>query len=146
MNAFSRTGYRAIIQGFQKTLQNYELPETMISCGSVPHSFLFKQCLFVIHHCGFGTAAATMIYGIPSIPVPHVLDQMGFAMQLYEINVATKPLKSKDLSESSIYEAILDMQSNFEEKKKNAELISAKIKEEGGVEEAVRLIEKVMGK
>ena len=146
VNAFSRTGYRAIIQGFQKTLQNYELPETMISCGSVPHSFLFKHCLFVIHHCGFGTAAATMIYGIPSIPVPHVLDQMGFAMQLYDINVATKPLKSKDLNESSIYEAILDMQSNFEEKKKNAELISAKIKEEGGVEEAVRLIEKVMGK
>ena len=146
VNAFSRTGYRAIIQGFQKTLQNYELPETMISCGSVPHSFLFKHCLFVIHHCGFGTAAATMIYGIPSIPVPHVLDQMGFAMQLYEINVATKPLKSKDLNESSIYEAILDMQSNFEEKKKNAELISAKIKEEGGVEEAVRLIEKVMEK
>lgn len=144
VNAFSRTGYRAIIQGFQKTLQNYELPETMISCGSVPHSFLFKHCLFVIHHCGFGTAAATMIYGIPSIPVPHVLDQMGFAMQLYDINVATKPLKSKDLNESSIYEAILDMQSNFEEKKKNAELISAKIKEEGGVEEAVRLIEKVM--
>ena len=146
VNAFSRTGYRAIIQGFQKTLQNYELPETMISCGSVPHSFLFKHCLFVIHHCGFGTAAATMIYGIPSIPVPHVLDQMGFAMQLYDINVATKPLKSKDLNESSIYEAILDMQSNFEEKKKNAELISAKIKEEGGVEEAVRLIEKVMDK
>ena len=50
VNAFSRTGYRAIIQGFQKTLQNYELPETMISCGSVPHSFLFKHCLFVIHH------------------------------------------------------------------------------------------------
>ena len=146
VNAFSRTGYRAIIQGFQKTLQNYELPETMISCGSVPHSFLFKHCLFVIHHCGFGTAAATMIYGIPSIPVPHVLDQMGFAMQLYDINVATKPLKSKDLNESSIYEAILDMQSNFEEKKKNAELISAKIKEEGGVEEAVRLIEKVSEK
>ena len=146
VNAVSRTGYRAIIQGFQKTLQNYELPETMISCGSVPHSFLFKHCLFVIHHCGFGTAAATMIYGIPSIPVPHVLDQMGFAMQLYDINVATKPLKSKDLNESSIYEAILDMQSNFEEKKKNAELISAKIKEEGGVEEAVRLIEKVMEK
>ena len=38
------------------------------------------------------------------------------------------------------------MKSNFEEKKKNAELISAKIKEEGGVEEAVRLIEKVMEK
>ncbi|HHT24363.1 MAG TPA: glycosyltransferase, partial [Clostridiaceae bacterium] len=142
VSAFSKLGYRAIIQGFQKTLQNYKLPKTMISCGSVPHSFLFKQCLFVIHHCGFGTAAASMIYGIPSIPVPHVLDQLGFATQLYNIDVATKPLKSKDLSESSICKAILDMQSTYEEKKKNAELISAKIKEEGGVEEAVKLIER----
>lgn len=144
VNAFRKAGYRAIIQGFQKTLQNYELPETMIACGSVPHSYLFKQCAFVIHHCGFGTAAATMIHGIPSIPVPHVLDQMGFARQLHDINVATKPLNSKDLSEDSIYAAIIEMQSDYEEKKRSAEIISAKIKEEGGVEEAVRLIEKVM--
>ena len=27
VNAFSKLGYRAIIQGFQKTLQNYELPK-----------------------------------------------------------------------------------------------------------------------
>ncbi len=38
----------------------------------------------------------------------------------------------------------MEMQSTYEEKIKNAELISAKIKEENGVEEAVRLIEKVM--
>ncbi len=47
-----------------------------------------------------------MIYGIPSIPVPHFLDQKGFAMQLYNIDVATKPLKSKDLSKSSIVNAL----------------------------------------
>jgi sterol 3beta-glucosyltransferase len=144
VSAFSKLGYRAVIQGFQKTLKTYELPQTMIACGSVPHSYLFRQGLFVIHHCGFGTSAASMIYGIPSVPVPHVLDQMGFAEQLYNINVATKPLKSKDLSEASITNAILEMQSTYEEKKKNAELISAKIKEENGVEEAVKLIEKVM--
>ncbi len=109
-----------------------------------PAQLSFKQCAFVIHHCGFGTAAATMIHGIPSIPVPHVLDQMGFARQLHDINVATKPLNSKDLSEDSIYAAIIEMQSDYEEKKRSAEIISAKIKEEGGVEEAVRLIEKVM--
>ena len=144
VRTFGKLGYRAIIQGFQKTLQNYKLPKTMISCGNIPHSFLFKQCLFVIHHCGFGTAAATMIYGIPSIPVPHVLDQMGFAMQLCNLNVATKPLKSKDLNESSIREALLEMKSTYEEKKKNVELISAKIQEEGGVKEAVRLIKNVI--
>lgn len=144
VNAFKRTGCRAIIQGFQKTIQNYKLPETMIACGSVPHSWLFNRGKFVIHHCGFGTSAATMIYGIPSIPVPHVLDQMGFAMQLYDINVATKPLKSKDLSEQSIIKLIEEMNETYNDKKKNAEMISQKIKSENGVANAVRLIEMVI--
>ena len=43
VNAFQRAGCRAIIQGFQKTLKDYDLPETMIACGSVPHSWLFGQ-------------------------------------------------------------------------------------------------------
>lgn len=144
VNAFQKTGCRAIIQGFQKTMQDYELPENMIACGSVPHSWLFKQGKFVIHHCGFGTSAATMIYGIPSIPVPHVLDQMGFAMQLTDINVATKPLKSKDLSEETIIAYIKDMNETYDEKKKNAEEISKKIKSENGVAYAVDLIEIAM--
>ncbi|MBO4903494.1 MAG: glycosyltransferase family 1 protein [Lachnospiraceae bacterium] len=144
VKAFQKTGCRAIIQGFQKTMQDYELPEGMMACGSVPHSWLFGQGRFVIHHCGFGTAAATMIYGIPSIPVPHVLDQLGFAMQLHNINVATKPLKAKDLSESSIIAAINEMNDCYEEKKKQAERISEKIRTEGGVSEAVRLIGQVL--
>lgn len=144
VNAFRKTGCRAIIQGFQKTIKDYELPETMIACGSVPHSWLFKQGKFVMHHCGFGTSAATLIYGIPSIPIPHVLDQMGFAMQLEKAGVATHPIKSKDLSESSIISAIEEMNSSFDEKKNNAEMISQKIKTEGGVTEAVRLIKQVI--
>lgn len=144
VNAFQRTGCRAIIQGFQKTMQDYKLPETMIACGSVPHSWLFKQGKFVIHHCGFGTSAATMIYGIPSIPIPHVLDQLGFAMQLSDINVSTKPLKSKDLSEETIITYIEDMNKTYDEKKKNAEMISQKIQSENGVAYAVELIESVM--
>lgn len=143
VNAFRKSGYRAIIQGFQKTIQNYELPETMIACGGVPHSWLFQQGKFVIHHCGFGTSAATMIWGIPSIPIPHVLDQMGFADQLYDKNVATKPIKAKDLSEQSIIDAIKEMNDTYEEKKTNALILSQKIQSEGGVAEAVRLIEKL---
>jgi len=144
VNAFKKTGCRAVIQGFQKTMADYELPETMIICGSVPHSWLFNNAKFVIHHCGFGTSAATMIYGVPSIPVPHVLDQMGFAMQLCDINVATQPLKSKELSEESIILAIDEMNRTYDEKKSNAIAISKKIREENGLAEAVRLIENVM--
>ena len=88
----------------------------------------FNRCLFVIHHCGFGNCSGRNDLRYSSIPVPHVLDQMGFAMQLYNANVATKPLKSKDLSEDSIYEAISDMKSAYEEKKQNAKVLSAKSK------------------
>lgn len=144
VRAFQKTGCRAIIQGFQKTLKDYELPDTMIAVGSVPHSWLFRNAKFVIHHCGFGTTAATMIYGVPSIPVPHVLDQLGFAMQLEKKNVATKHIKAKDLSEQTITEAIEEMNVNYADKKRNAESISGKIATENGVAEAVRLIKSVM--
>ena len=144
VNAFLKTGQRAVIQGFQKTLKDYELPDSMIAVGSVPHSWLFRNAKFVIHHCGFGTTAATMIYGVPSIPVPHVLDQLGFAMQLEKKNVATKHIKAKDLSEQTITEAIEEMNVNYADKKRNAESISGKIATENGVTEAVRLIESVM--
>ena len=144
VKAFQKTGSRAIIQGFQKTLKDYDLPDTMIAVGSVPHSWLFRNAKFVIHHCGFGTTAATMIYGVPSIPVPHVLDQLGFAMQLEKKNVATKHIKAKDLSEQTITEAIDEMNVNYADKKRNAESISEKIATENGVAEAVRLIESVM--
>ena len=46
--------------------------------GAVPHGACSPRCRAVIHHCGFGTAAMAMACGIPSVPVPHVLDQMGF--------------------------------------------------------------------
>lgn len=141
VKAFQKAGCRAIIQGFQKSLAGYELPETMMAVGSIPHSWLFTQCSFVIHHCGFGTSAATMIYGIPSIPVPHVLDQMGFAMQLRNIDVATDPLKANDLTVESIYNSIKQMQKTYDEKSRNATEISARIRTEGGLTEAVRLIE-----
>ena len=144
VKAFQKTGCRAIIQGFQKTLADYELPDTMIACGSVPHSWLFRQGKFVIHHCGFGTSSATLAYGIPSIPVPHVLDQLGFAMQLEKTGTAVKHIKSKNLSEEAIISAIEEMNRTYDNKKEIAKSLSDKIREEDGLNEAVRLIENVM--
>ena len=144
VNAFKKTGQRAVIQGFKKSLEDYDLPDSMIAVGSIPHSWLFRHAKCVIHHCGFGTTAASMIYGVPSIPVPHVLDQLSFAMQLEKRQVATKLIKAKDLSEQTIINAIEDLNSTYEVKKRNAESISEKISTEHGVETAIRLIEDAM--
>ena len=65
-------------------------------------------------------------------------------MQLREINVATQPIKSKDLCKETIVARIEEMNATYDEKKKNSEMISQKIKSENGVVNAVRLIEMTM--
>ena len=145
VNALSKTGHRAIIQGFQKTLSGYSLPESMITCGSVPHSWLFRQGKFVIHHCGFGTSASTMICGIPSIPIPHVLDQLGFAVQLEKAGVATAHISAKDLTGEKLALAIESMDSSYGALKSRALELSSLIAGEHGLDTAVRLIEEAMG-
>lgn len=143
VRAFEKTGYRAIIQGFQKTLQEYELPDTMIAIGSVPHSYLFEKCKMVFHHCGFGTAAATLIYGVPSIPVPHVLDQMGFADLIFKLGVATEPINGNKMKESEVIERIHDMELHYEERAAKVRELSDKIKQENGLQTAVKLIKEL---
>lgn len=145
VNAFQKTGMRAMIQGFNQTLTDYQLPDTMIRVGSVPHSWLFKQGYCVIHHCGFGTSASSMIYGIPSIPVPHVLDQFAFADRLYKLNVSVEPIKSSELSEEKMISAINELKKNYDKLHDCVSDLSKNMQEENGLENAVRLIEDVMG-
>ena len=140
-HAFNKMGFRAIIQGFNKSMPQYNLPKTMIHAGAVPHSWLFKQGYCVIHHCGFGTTASAMLYGAPSIPVPHILDQFSFANRLAELNVATPPLKASELSVEKLCEAIQALQNNYAEIYKSVISLSQKMQQEQGLKKAVELIQ-----
>lgn len=142
VHAFRKTGKRAIIQGFQKTLEDYDLPDTMIAYGSVPHSWLFRQGYAVVHHCGFGTSSAAMIYGIPSIPIPHILDQVGFAAQMQELGVSVRPLHAKDLCEENLIAAINELDQSYDSLYRNVQELSVKLQNEAGLEAAVELIER----
>lgn len=144
VKAFEKTGYRAIIQGFQKSLQEYKLPDSMIAIGSVPHSYLFDKCKMVIHHCGFGTSAATLIYGIPSIPVPHVLDQKGQSDMLIKLGVASDEIDGHNVTEDKIISCIKDMELHYEERYQKVTQLSEKIRNEKGLEVAVRYIGEVI--
>lgn len=144
VKAFQKTGNRAVIQGFQKSLQEYELPDNMLAVGSVPHSYLFDKCKMVIHHCGFGTSAATLIYGVPSIPVPHVLDQKGQSDMLVKLGVATRELDGHHLTEADIVSRIQDMELHYEERYEKVKGLSEQIRAEKGLEKAVHYIGEVI--
>lgn len=143
IHAFQQTGMRAIIQGFDETLKNYVLPESVMKIGSVPHSWLFRQGYCVIHHGGFGTSAAAMLAEKPSIVIPHVLDQFLWANKIYELNAGMKPIKSKELSEKTLIATIESLKANYNQMTDKVHTLSKKMKEEKGLQTSVTMIQKV---
>ncbi len=140
LHAFEKTGKRAIIQGFHKTLQHYTLPDTMLAVGSIPHCWLFGQGWGVIHHGGFGTSASAMLYGVPSIIIPHALDQFGVADRLYRLGVAAPPLKANELTEINLIDRINTLSDNYDTILQKVKTLSEKMEEEHGLDTAVHLI------
>ncbi len=140
INAIKETGMRGIIQGFNKTIKDYSLPENIISIGSVPHNWLFKQAYCVIHHGGLSTTATALKAGVPSIVIPHVLDQNLWAKKVFELKSGAKPLKSQDLNQEVLIERIKYIKENYRYISDNVRLISRKINNENGLQKTVELI------
>jgi UDP:flavonoid glycosyltransferase YjiC (YdhE family) len=131
---------RAIIQGFNKTLENYQLGENIIAIGNVPHMWLFKHGNCIIHHGGMGTTATAIYLGVPSIVIPHITDQFYWANRVYELNLGPKPIRSKDLSEDTLVNAINRVKNNYEQFSNSAKVLSKKIQVENGLEKTIELI------
>ncbi len=144
INSINETGMRAIIQGFNKTLKNYSLPENIINIGNVPHSWLFKYAYCVIHHGGLSTTATVLKAGVPSIVIPHVLDQNLWAQRVFELEVGAEPLKSKELSQELLIERIKYIKENYKSIFDNVKLISKKINNENGLKKSIELIKEKM--
>lgn len=144
VKAFEKCKMRAIIQGFNESIQQYKLPDTMIHVGSVPHRYLFASAYAVIHHCGFGTSVASLVSGIPAVPIPHVLDQMGFADQMFSAGVAVQPIPAKALSTERLISALDELQANYAQLKDRAQKTAQVIGSENGLAKAVDIIEKAL--
>ncbi|MFN8157295.1 MAG: glycosyltransferase [Candidatus Nanopelagicales bacterium] len=83
-------GVRAVVQAGGADLRVDA--DDVMTVGAVPHSWLFPRTAAVVHHCGAGTAAAGVRAGVPTVPVPVMVDQPFWAQRLQAIGVATPPL------------------------------------------------------
>lgn len=146
VKALSNTEMRGIVQGFNKTLENYSLPGNMISVGSIPHSWLFQHAYCVIHHGGFGTAATALMAGVPSIVIPHVLDQYEWANRIYALGAGSAPIKCKDLNERILTDTINSLKMKYTEINSNVKQLSQKIRLESGLANSIELIADVLNR
>ncbi len=140
--AIQQAGWRAIIQGWDEPMRSLTLPATVYHAGSIPHDWLLARCGALVHHGGFGTTSAGLRAGIPSMAIPHIIDQFIWGRKLADLGVGPKPISRAKLTAPALAQALIQMREEGGIRSRAAELGQI-IRAETGVENAVALIQAV---
>jgi len=141
-SALERTGQRAVVLSGWGGLENSDLPESVLMIDSVPHSWLFRNVLAVVHHGGAGTTAAGLRAGVPSIIVPYHGDQFFWGAWVASLGVGPQPIPRKKLTPEKFATAIQQAVGDKTIHQKAADL-GKKIRAEDGVTRAAEIIERL---
>ena len=133
-----QAGVRAII--LNNEIYADEIPDNIYLVQEIPFDWLFDHVSCVVHHCGLGTTAEVLKAGLPSIPVPHMIDQFAWADRIHSLGVATDPIPRKELTVEKLSMVIAEALEN-PRMKENAKKLGQKIRNEKGLKNAVRAIE-----
>ncbi len=139
--ALQESGVRAVIQGWETAVKDSVIPAGIFCTGSIPHGWLLKYASGIIHHGGFGTTAAGLRAGIPTLVVPHIIDQFIWGHKVAELGVGPAPIPRKKLTKERLIIKIKQLQS-AEICTRAAELGKKIQAEPDGSQKAVDLIKK----
>lgn len=139
VEAARRVGRRAVLSAGWAGLAA-PAARDVITVGDVPHSWLFPRTAAVVHHGGAGTTAAALRAGVPSVVVPHMVDQFFWAHRLHLLGAAPAPLPRRRLGVGVLAERL-------EEALRPAPVQAARalaeqLRAEDGLAAAVRVIER----
>ena len=121
-------------------MKKLTLPPTIYSAGSLPHSWLLPRSAGVVHHGGFGTAAAGLRAGIPALVIPHLADQFYWGQRIHELGAGPQPIRRPKLGVEGLAVALRELVDN-EKLRTTASSFGEQIRAEHGIDNAVRLIE-----
>lgn len=139
VDALQHAGQRGILAtGWSGMATLAALPENVFMLEGAPHSWLFPNVSAVVHHGGAGTTAAGLRAGVPSVVVPHAVDQFAWGRRVSELGVGPKPVPRKKLSVEGLAEAVT--QALQQETRHKASVLGEKIRRENGAEAAAKII------
>ena len=142
VNAVTSIERRAIVVTSGK-IQNRGTPNNMFLIDEVPYEWMLNHVSCVVHHCGLGTTAEVLKAGIPSVPVPYIIDQFSWANRIHSLNVAVQPIPRKQLTAKKLSKAITQTLES-QEMRNNAKELSEKLQKENGLQKAVDSIEDII--
>jgi UDP:flavonoid glycosyltransferase YjiC (YdhE family) len=140
LDALKRAGQRGVL------LAGRETPQAAAQAGSIffvqdePHGWLFPQMAAVVHHGGAGTTAAGLRADVPSIVMPLAGDLHAWAGRVTAVGVGLRHASLTRLTPGGLAQAI-QTAVNDQALRRRAVALGEKIRAEGGVKQAVELIE-----
>ena len=144
LDALQKTKSRAILQGWnQGILKSLGAGSNVYCAGSLPHNWLFDQVSAVIHHGGFGTTAAGLRAGVPSIVIPHIIDQYAWGQIVVNLGVGPKFISRGNLTSDNLAASITQALTDLAMRDKAAQVGASIRNEPDGVTQAVKLIEEL---
>ncbi|KAA3602851.1 MAG: glycosyltransferase [Calditrichaeota bacterium] len=142
--ATNLVGCKAIIQIAETELRNYQNGENFYFLSYFPYSLIFPKCNLVVHHGGAGTTQSSLLAGTPSLIVAHLADQFFWGEELHRLGVSPKHLLRRTLKAEDLAARIKTVLAS-PEMKENAKSIGQKMKNENGVQNAIKILQKKFG-
>ncbi len=144
VGALRRAGQRGVFVRGRYRHAEIELPDTVVAVDSVPHSWLFERCAAVVHHAGAGTTAAALRAGVPSVTVPHMIDQSRWARRIEQLGVASEPIPRGQLSAPRLQAAVTRVTADSGIRAR-ARALSCRVRAEHGARRAATILEDHLG-
>ena len=118
-----------------------ETPEHVLTIGGTPHAVLFPRLAGVVHHGGSGTTQTAACAGVPQLVVPHLLDQFYWRKRVDALGLGPRAPDRRKLSSASLGAALSALTSGAYDEA--ARVQGERMAQQRGVEETVRLLERV---
>lgn len=139
VEALKETGIKAVVQAFQ--ISEKQNMEKLYFVDKIPYSYIFPRVKAVVHHGGCTTNGVGIWAACPTLIIPLALDQWYYGRTIYELGMGPEPLyiRKKLCTTAQLKDALTDLVSGKYEKR--AQELSKQIRQEKGMEEAIRAIE-----
>jgi UDP:flavonoid glycosyltransferase YjiC (YdhE family) len=137
-------GRRAVFYPGWSLIDASMLPSNFFVVGHTEHSWLFPRTSLVMHHAGAGTTHTACRAGVPSVALPFAVDQPFWAGRLHAVGVAPRYLRGNKI-EARTLATMIDY-AEREGVRDRARELGAAMALEAGVTNAVRGIERLLGK
>ncbi len=133
------TGLRAVLLT-PHNAGEWSWPDSIFPVADVPHDWLFPRTVGVVQHGGAGTTGAALRAGVPTIVLPHAVDQFFWGSRVAALKVGPRPLPLDKVTTDRLAEGVRQIVHD-PIIRSNAHALGQALSREDGVATAVEIIQ-----